>query len=102
MSWQEGKPSRNENEWFARRDAEWLREQRKLLDARRAGHAAGIRCPRDGHELTERAYGDVRVDLCSHCHGVWLDAGELAQLIHLPGSTIELVLGEIGSAPGVV
>ena len=33
MSWDPGKPSQNENEWFARRDAEWLREQRAKLDA---------------------------------------------------------------------
>lgn len=99
MSWEDGKPSRNENEWFVRRDAEWLREQRQQLDAKRAGRPAGIRCPRDGGELIERAYGDVRVDLCTQCHGVWLDAGELAQLVHLSGPTIEQVLTEIGSEP---
>ena len=99
MSWEEGKPSRNENEWFLRRDAEWLKEQRMLLDAKRAEHPAGIRCPRDGAELIERDYGGVRVDLCSSCHGIWLDAGELEQLVHLRPPTLQKVIDEVGSAP---
>ena len=99
MSWQEGKPSRNENEWFVRRDAEWLKEQRQRLDARRADQPAGIRCPRDGAELVERVYDGVRVDVCAACHGVWLDAGELEQLVHLMPPTLEQVLHEIGSPP---
>ena len=102
MSWEEGKPSKNENEWFARRDAEWLKEQRMLLDARRAGHAAGICCPRDGVELNEREFGGVKVDVCPRCHGVWLDAGELEQLLHLPPNGLQQVLDEIGSSPNTV
>jgi hypothetical protein len=100
MSWEEGKPSRNENEWFARRDAEWLREQRLQLDARRADQPTGMRCLRDGTELTERVYGHLRIDVCPTCHGVWLDAGELELLVHLPSATIEQVVREVGSAPG--
>ena len=99
MSWEEGKPSRNENEWFARRDAEWLKEQRQRIDERRAEHAAGIRCPRDGAELMERLYGGVRVDTCPSCHGIWLDAGELEQLVHLTPPTLQQVLSEVGSSP---
>ena len=34
--WEPGKPSHNENEYFARQDAEWLKSQRAKLDAERA------------------------------------------------------------------
>ena len=40
--WQPGKPSSNEDEYFARRDAEWLKEQRAKLDADRLAKSAGM------------------------------------------------------------
>ena len=82
MSWKPGLPSHDENEWFARRDAEWLREQRAKLDAERAAREAEMRCPRDGTALGHRPYKGVSLDYCPKCHGVWLDAGELAMLAH--------------------
>lgn len=100
MSWEPGKPSQNENEWFARRDAEWLKEQRALLDARRAEHRTGIRCVRDGAELDERVYDGVRIDVCPTCHGIWLDAGELEQMIHLAPAALQRVIAAVGSPPG--
>jgi Zn-finger nucleic acid-binding protein len=44
----------------------------------------GVRCPRDEvltQELVERTpSGEVLIDLCPECAGVWLDGGELARL----------------------
>ena len=80
--WEPGKPSQNENEYFARRDAEWLKEQRAKLDAERAARSAEMRCPRCGATLGHRQYKGVSLDSCPSCHGVWLDAGELAMLAH--------------------
>ncbi|QDV40283.1 hypothetical protein Enr13x_00890 [Stieleria neptunia] len=35
-------------------------------------------CPRDGSSLASETYeGDVVVDRCPTCRGIWLDAGEL-------------------------
>jgi hypothetical protein len=82
MSWKPGLPSHDENEWFARRDAEWLKEQRARLDAERAGREKVMLCPRDGTALGHRPYKGVSLDYCPTCHGVWLDAGELAMLAH--------------------
>jgi len=76
MSWKPGLPSHDENEWFARRDAEWLREQRAKLDAERAERANEMRCPRCHASLGHRPYHGVSLDYCPNCHGVWLDAGE--------------------------
>ena len=37
-----------------------------------------MQCPRDGGTLTSETYeGDVGVDRCTTCAGIWLDAGEL-------------------------
>ena len=34
-------------------------------------------CPVDDFTLKPMEYEDVTVDVCLHCGGVWLDAGEL-------------------------
>jgi len=36
-----------------------------------------MRCPKCGMELIEIDYRDIKVDKCSECDGIWLDAGEL-------------------------
>lgn len=39
-----------------------------------------MRCPRDGTLLDEKPLGDVLIDECSHCHGLFFDGGELEQV----------------------
>ena len=34
-------------------------------------------CPVDDFTLKPMEYEDVAVDICIHCGGIWLDAGEL-------------------------
>ena len=80
--WDPDKPSQNENEYFARRDAEWLKEQRAKLDAERRAKETSLTCPRCGAPLGLRQFKGVSLDSCGSCHGVWLDAGELAMLAH--------------------
>ena len=99
MSWEPGKPNHHENEWFKRRDAEWLKEQRALLDARRAQHRSGIKCARDGTELDEQVHDGVRVDVCPTCHGIWLDGGEIVHLLHLKPSALQHLIASIGAPP---
>ena len=77
------KPSRNEDEYFARQNAEQIREMRAKLDADRKKKERAenlIKCPRDGTELKEQHVEDVKIDECPKCGGVWLDRGELDQL----------------------
>lgn len=69
-----------EEEYFARQEAERGRKlaeerQAKLLAGERALHL--MKCPKCGMQLEEIAFGDVRVDLCCSCDGLWLDKGEL-------------------------
>lgn len=77
------KPSRNEDEYFLKYDAELLKEHRERLNAARAATeqaAAVTKCPRDAAVLEPREFHHVMVDVCPTCGGVWLDAGELEQV----------------------
>lgn len=42
-----------------------------------------MRCPKCGMELIEIDYKVIKVDKCSECEGVWLDAGELEAVSNL-------------------
>lgn len=76
------KPSRNEDEYFARQNADLIKDMRAKLDAERkaAEKKRDLKCPRNGAELEETESENVKVDTCPKCKGVWLDAGELEQL----------------------
>jgi Zn-finger nucleic acid-binding protein len=79
------KPSRNEDEYFAREDAELLRKQRDraqaaATEAERKSHY--MKCPKDGYDLTSSEYHGVQIETCPHCGGMWLDAGELETVSH--------------------
>lgn len=97
--WEPGKPSKNENEYFARQDAEWLKAQRARLDVERArketAQPSGMKCPRCGGHLGERVYHSVRIDVCDSCRGVWLDRGELHMLAHVDDTALLKVIHEI-------
>ena len=81
------KPSSAEDEYFAREDIEKKRklafQQSQVLaekqrEALKALHH--MKCPKCGFDLQTLKHGDVEVDTCFHCKGVWLDAGELEHL----------------------
>ena len=97
--WEPGKPSQNENEYFARRDAEWLKAQRARLDAERLSKdnalSTGMTCPRCDGELKESVYHSVRIDVCTGCRGVWLDRGELHMLAHVEATAMLHVIHDI-------
>lgn len=85
------KPSRNEDEYFAREDAELLRKQREraqaaALEAERKSHY--MKCPKDGHDLASSQYHGVQIETCPHCGGMWLDAGELDAVSHEEHSNV--------------
>lgn len=74
------KPSRNEDEYFKKLDAELISQRRSKLDkerllAERASHY--MKCPKCGASLAEREFSRVKIDVCPECNGMWLDAGEL-------------------------
>jgi hypothetical protein len=93
----EEKPSRNEDEYFARQDAELMKAKRAQLDAERqkAARSQSLnRCPRDGGELVEREFHHVKIDMCSTCKGVWLDPGELEILAIHDRNPVKRIFGD--------
>lgn len=92
--WEPGKPSQNENEYFARQDEEWKRSRRAQLDAERMAkkEQPPMACPRCGGNLFERTVADAVIDVCDKCRGVWLDTGELDLLAHIQSSDMEKLL----------
>ena len=78
------KPSRNEDEYFAREEAERLKAMReKEAAARRAAERKShhMKCPRCGADLHHEVFHGVNVDRCNECHGIWLDKGELEHVV---------------------
>ena len=51
----------------------------KAEEAKAAG-TSSMKCPRCDGTLKESKVGDVSIDTCDSCGGVWLDSGELEQL----------------------
>jgi uncharacterized protein len=81
------KPSENEEEYFARQEVERRREVAEKLQStmreeerRREQALHFMKCPKCGMHLEEIAVGDVKIDKCFHCEGMWLDKGELERI----------------------
>jgi hypothetical protein len=84
------KPSEKEEEHFARLEFE---KKKRLEEERQARMAAEekqrlkelhyMHCPKCGMQLVEIDYKGIKIDRCTGCTGVWLDAGELEQVANL-------------------
>ena len=98
MAIHQEKPSRNEDEYFSKQDAELMRERRAALDAERAKRDRAshfMKCPRCGGDLKERQYHHVKVDICSECKGTWLDAGELDMIARVEHNNFSRFVGDL-------
>jgi uncharacterized protein len=80
-------PSQNEEEYFAKEEAERLRKlsaehraHMQQTDRDRAKELHHMKCPKCGMDLGVVHFGDVAVDKCFNCGGIWLDNGELEKL----------------------
>jgi hypothetical protein len=74
------KPSKNEDEYFARQDQEELRKMRERQAAERVAAERSshhMKCPKCGGDLHTEALHGVQVDRCVDCHGIWLDHDEI-------------------------
>jgi uncharacterized protein with PIN domain len=90
------KPSEQEEEHFARMEYE---RKKKIEEEKHKTLAAGernrlqeihyMRCPKCGMELIEIDYKGIKIDRCSECEGIWLDAGELETVSKLEKSGID-------------
>lgn len=78
------KPTEKEEEYFAKVEFKKKRkielEKQKNLaedEKKRLKELHFMRCPKCGMEILEIDYKSIKVDKCSGCEGIWLDAGEL-------------------------
>ncbi|MDP2968429.1 MAG: zf-TFIIB domain-containing protein [Deltaproteobacteria bacterium] len=90
------KPSEQEEEYFARMEF----EKRKKIEEEKQERLAKeekeklkalhyLKCPKCGMDLIEIDYKNIKIDKCSECEGVWLDAGELEAVSKLEKSGMD-------------
>ena len=86
---------RREDEWFLANEKRLLEtahierekraKERAALTAeaerKRLRETHFMRCPKCGHEMKEEALEGVTIDRCSHCEGIYFDAGELDRVL---------------------
>ncbi len=70
-----------ENEYFHRQEQELI-EKMKAKIKNQDSKSAGAKCPKCAGNLVETDFENVKIDVCDNCSGVWLDSGELAQIVH--------------------
>jgi hypothetical protein len=78
------KPSRNEDEYFAKEEHDRLAKLRakgaeERAAAERKSHL--FRCPKCGAGLTQERWHGVAIERCPEDGGIWLDAGEIDVLL---------------------
>ena len=88
------KPSRNEEEYFAREEAARLKQSRAgvhraAIEEERKSHF--MKCPKCGTDLKTVDYHGVEVDRCPDCNGVWFDAGEVESLVEKDSGVIDVL-----------
>ena len=81
------KPTEHEEEFFARREFERMKEvEEKRARKIKADEMESLkelhfmRCPKCGMQLVEIDYRTIKIDRCTACDGIWLDAGELEEI----------------------
>ena len=70
-----------ENEYFHRKEQELIEKMKSKLSAENV-QASELECPKCDGKLVETNYENIKIDICNKCTGAWLDAGELAQIVH--------------------
>lgn len=94
------KPSESEQEYIARIEYRRRKEaeeekQRQMAkeEKRRQKELHFMHCPKCGMQLIEIDYKSLKIDRCSACEGVWLDAGELEAAVELDKGMLGRIFG---------
>lgn len=93
-------PSTHEDAYFAREEFQKLKEleQKKQMqfaeeEKKRLQELHFMSCPKCGMKLVEIDYKGIKIDRCSGCEGVWLDAGELETVSKMEKSVMDRFFG---------
>ena len=94
------KASESEEEYFARLEFERRKKVEEEKHRRMAEQEKRQRkelhfmhCPKCGMKLIEVDYKTLKVDRCSSCDGLWLDAGELEAAVELEKGVLGRIFG---------
>jgi uncharacterized protein len=94
------KPSEREAEYISRMEFERKKkaeeDKHKLLKAEEKKNLKDLhymRCPKCGMDLIEIDYKEIKMDKCSECDGIWLDAGELEAVSRLEKGGLDKLFG---------
>ncbi len=85
---------KSEDDWFRKNEQQMIEAARVAREKREAERSRQeteeqrsrlrelhfMKCPKCGHDLAEEELEGVRLDRCTFCEGIYLDAGELDQL----------------------
>ena len=95
------KPSKAEDEYFARQELErkrlWEKERAEKMQAderERLREQHYMKCPKCGMDLHHIDFAGIELDRCVSCNGTWFDAGEMEQLLEEKNRGI---MGKLGS-----
>ena len=81
--WDERKKALEE-EYFVKKEKELI-EKLKAKQEREAKQTikemCRMRCPKCGASLKERSFQKILVDQCAGCGGIWLDPGEIEEIV---------------------
>jgi Uncharacterized protein conserved in bacteria len=94
------KPSESEEEYVARIEyqrrkkvEEEKHRQMAEEEKRQRMELHFMHCPKCGMKLIEVDYKNLKIDRCSACGGVWLDAGELEGAVELEKGLLRRIFG---------
>lgn len=97
------KPSEREAEYIAKMEYDRLKKieeekhkKLKVEEKNKLKELHFMRCPKCGMEMIEIDYKNIKVDKCSECEGIWLDAGELEAVAKLEKSGLDKLFGVFG------
>ncbi len=94
------KASESEGEYFARLEFERRKQveegkhrEMAVQEKQRQKELHSMHCPKCGMKLIEVDYKSLKVDRCSACGGLWLDAGELEAAVDLEKGLLGRIFG---------
>jgi hypothetical protein len=94
-------------EELQKRLARLEKEQQAESEAKklRLKEAHWMHCPKCGQKLSTEKCGEVEIDVCPSCKGVWLDRGELGTIVESAGqgsffhSCLRILRGRTDASP---
>lgn len=78
-AWEERERALEEG-YFIQKDHELIAKMKSRLAAQKSEN--DYECPKCDGKLHTGKFENVQVEICDKCSGVWLDSGELQQIMH--------------------